>query len=335
MAVAVATWQDRMVSSPPAGPPASPDDRDPDASERVDLSKRRAAPAEVDPPIWAIGPAADAVAAVPGTHPNGAAPEDALSYDAPPPDWVPIVDETQYRATPRDIGLEIVAAVAVAVLLTGLGAALAYLWAAISPRVVLQMTSDGPVYVEPNPEGYVAGETVYLLMTVGVGILSAVAVWMLARRRRGPIVLAGLAIGSVAGATLMAWLGHRIGLSEYQRLLTDAPVGTRFEVPVKVRSAIVELADYKIQGAVLVQAMLAVAVYTLLAGFYPTVSLRPERALVRFVPPGGYPYGGEGPYGVEGAAGAESEDGGGEAKVSSDWPVQSDPRAAQAPPAGG
>jgi hypothetical protein len=327
-----------MVSSPPAGPPAAPDDRDPDASERVDLSKPPAAPGEVDPPIWAIGPAAaggpgvaggPAMVAGPaadGTHPDGAVPADGVPYDAPPPDWVPVVDETRYQATARDVALEIVVAVAVAVLLTGLGAALAYVWSAVSPRVVLEMTPDGPAYIEPNPEGYVAGESVYLLMAVGVGILSAVAVWMLARKRRGPIVLVGLAIGSIAGATLMAWFGQRIGLSEYQRLLDHAPVGTRFDVPVKVRSAIIDLRDFEIKGAVLVQAMIAVAVYTLLAGFYPTVSLRPERALVRFVPPTGYP---------SETAGAEAATDGGDRDVSSDWPAPSDPRAAQAPPAGG
>jgi hypothetical protein len=238
--------------------------------------------------------------------------------------------------------LEVVAAIAVAVVLAGLGAGLAYVWSAISPRVVLEMTGDGPAYVEPNPEGYVAGESVYLLMAVGVGILSAVGAWMIARKRRGPILLAGLAVGSVAGGVLMAWLGQRIGLSEYQRLLTEAPVGSRFEVPVKVRSAIIDLGAFTIQGAVLVQAMIAVAVYTLLAGFYPTVSLRPERAQVRFVPPNafvtpGEPYIGEpytapaaGPDAVDADDGKRSE-----GDVSSDWPERSDPRAAQAPPAAG
>jgi hypothetical protein len=79
----------------------------------------------------------------------------------------------------------------------------------------------------------------------------------------------------------------------------------------------------------------------LLAGFYPTVSLRPERALVRFVPPGGYPDGGQ-PH----AAGEPDEDrapnqdedrapGQDDPDVSSDSPATSDPRAAQAPPGGG
>jgi hypothetical protein len=164
------------------------------------------------------------------------------------------------------------------------------------------------------------------MMTAAVGILSAVVVWMLVRKRRGPIMLAGLAVGSVAGAVVMAWLGQRIGLSEYQRLLEEAPVGTRFEVPVKVRSAIIDLGGFRIQGAVLVQAMLAVAVYTLLAGFYQTVSLRPERSIVRFVPPDTQPAFADG----EGQPPMETG-----REISSGWPEQSDPRAAQAPPAGG
>jgi hypothetical protein len=74
--------------------------------------------------------------------------------------------------------------------------------------------------------------------------------------------------------------------------------------------------------------MIAVAVYTLLAGFYPTVSLRPERAQVRFVPPDAVGAPGE-PYAGDPDAKRSEGD------VSSDWPERSDPRAAQAPPAAG
>ena len=290
--------------SSPSGPDDPPD--------KVDLSKpvpaQPAAPA--GQPIWAIGPAG---------APDG--------YAAPPPDRVAVVDEP--RTSSRDWVLEILTALAVAVALTGVGAGLAFVWEAISPRTVLEMTADGAVYTEPNPEGYVAGESVYLLLTAGLGILSPVVVWLVVRRRRGPILLTGLAVGSVAGATLMAWLGNHIELAEYRRLLAGAPVGTRFEIPVKVYSAVIDLAGFKIQGAVLVQAMIAVAIYTFLAGFYPTASLRPERASVHFLPPDG-PL--EGPPGapLDGPPQPPAAE-----TVSSDWPETSDHRAAQAPPAGG
>lgn len=296
------------MSSPSSGhnePPAAA------ADGPVDLSKPASAqPAPDGQPIWAIGP--DAVG------PDGVG---EGGYTAPPPDWVPVIGEPAVRATPRDWLIEIAAAVAVAIVLAGIGAGLAYAWEAISPRTVLEMSANGAVYTEPNPEGYVAGESVYLLMTAGLGILSPVAVWLLVRRRRGPIVLAGLAVGSVAGATLMAWLGARIGLEEYRQLLTGAPVGTRFEIPVKVYSAIIDVAGFKIQGAVLVQAMIAVAIYTFLAGFYPTASLRPERAVVHFMPP--VPHGPPDDFQKPGDA------------LSSGSPEPSDHRAAPAPPATG
>jgi hypothetical protein len=321
------------------------------AEPAVELSKAPAGQQPVSPaadqPIWAIGPAA--VGPAPGDEAGPDAPGPA-GFENPPPDWVPVFDEPQARTTPRDWVLEIVAALAVAVVLTGLGAGLAYVWEAISPRTVLEMSDGGAVYTEPNPEGYVAGESVYLLLTAGLGIVSPVVVWLLVRRRRGPILLAGLAVGSVAGATLMAWLGARIGLEEYRQLLAGAPVGTRFEIPVKVYSAVIDVAGFKIQGAVLVQAMIAVAVYTFLAGFYPTPSLRPERAVVHFVPPGQHPPAGPpapwpGPVapdpglglgavaqGPDGAAAGPSPQPG---EVSSGWPEKSDHRAAPAPPAAG
>jgi hypothetical protein len=301
------------VNSPSSGPDEPP--------APVDLTKPVPAdqpiPAPADEPIWAIGP-------------NAVSPNGENGYAAPPPDWVPVVGEPEVRTTPRDWLIEVAAALAVVVVLTGLGAGLAYVWAAISPRTVLEMTAEGAVYTEPHPEGYVAGESVYLLMTAGLGILAPVAVWLLVRRRRGPILLAGLAVGSVAGATLMAWLGQRIDLDEYRRLLTSAPVGSRFEIPVKVYSAVIDLAGFRIQGAVLVQAMIAVAIYTFLAGFYPTPSLRPERATVHWVPPDAVPGPDPGP---DPEASPEEEKAGD--MVSSGSPETSDHRAAPAPPAAG
>jgi hypothetical protein len=320
------------VNSPSPGPDEPPAPA-PAAAGPVDLSKPvPAQPVPADQPIWAIGP--------PAVGPTVVGDGEDGGYAAPPPDWVPVIGEPVVRTTPRDWLIEILAALAVAVVLTGLGAALAYAWEAISPRTVLEMTPDGAVYTEPHPEGYVAGESVYLLMTAGLGILSPVAVWLLVRRRRGPILLAGLAVGSVAGATLMAWLGQRIGLDEYRQLLAGAPVGTRFEIPVKVYSAVIDLAGFRIQGAVLVQAMIAVAIYTFLAGFYPTPSLRPERAVVHFMPPEtapGMPPGmppGPLPGPLAAAPGSQPGQESGD-MVSSGLPETSDHRAAPAPPASG
>jgi hypothetical protein len=144
------------------------------------------------------------------------------------------------------------------------------------------------------------------------------------------VLLVGLAVGSVAAAALMAWYGQRIGLDEYRRLLTEAPVGTRFEVPVRVRAAIVDLP--RIQGAVLLQPLLAVATYTLLAGFYATASLRPERESARILPVGTLPPGAEAPDAGGGPPGEGERPAD---RLSSDSPGTSDPRVAPGSPAAG
>jgi hypothetical protein len=240
---------------------------------RAPAAAPAADPTAVDPaePIWAMGT-------------NGLP---ATTSDTPAPLW-----PTQPAAPPRrrmsmrDVRSQAVWALAVAAIMAVLGAPLGWLWATVSPRVVLEMTSAGPSFTEPNPEGYVAGESLYVLICLGVGLISAIAVWLLVRRRRGPIVLVGLAAGSIAGALLMAWLGHKVGLAEYERLLNNASVGTRFEMPVKVRSTVVyhpvvlgvTVGVPLVRGAALVQAMIAVATYTALAGFSTTATLhRPER----------------------------------------------------------
>ena len=66
--------------------------------------------------------------------------------------------------------------------------------------------------------------------------LIAVAAWIVLRRYRGPIVLAGLVIGSGAGAALAAWLGNKIGYAHYLDLVEHAPVETRKFRPLKVRA---------------------------------------------------------------------------------------------------
>jgi hypothetical protein len=285
-------------------------------------------------PIWAVG----------------RQPQQPAASTEPPP-WEVVFDEPPEPTTPREWAIEALIAFGVAVALVGLSIPLAYLWAAISPHVVLEMTPNGPAYTQASPEQYIGGETIYYLITFCAGILSAFAVWLLTGKRRGPVLLAGLVVGSVVGATLMAWYGQRIGLDEYQRLLEEAPIGMRFEVPVKVRAAIID--PPRVQGAVLLQALLAVATYTLLAGFYSTASLRPERERARIVPSGDTAGGAAGVGGAGGAAGVGGAAGGGEAGgggaggaaggsaapdsggLSWDSPGPSDHRVAPGPPAGG
>jgi hypothetical protein len=226
------------------------------------------APVDSDEPIWAMGT-------------NG---QSMSSADTPPfPLWPVPTTPPRRRMSRRDVIVEVVWALAIAVVIAALGLPLGWLWATISPHVTLEMTASGPSYVMPNPEGYAGGESVYVLLCIATGLATSVTVWLLGRRRRGPILLVGFAAGSIAGSLLMAWIGHRIGLADYHRLVSSAPLGTRFEIPVEVRSTQVyrpRIAGLSagvplVRGAALVQAMIGVALYTVMAGFYPTGTLAP------------------------------------------------------------
>jgi hypothetical protein len=276
-------------------------------------------PAAAVPPIWAVG--------VP-VQPSAGAVESQ-------PQWQVVFDDPPPPMTPRQRVFEVLTALAVAAVIAGLGLPLAYLWDWTSPHVVLEMTPNGPAYTEANPEGYVGGESVYYMITLGVGLISAVVVWLLVPKHRGPILLAGLAVGSVLGAVVMAKVGQNIGLDEYERLLKEAPVGARFEVPVKVRAGIID--GPLVRGALLLQAIIATAAYTLMAGFYATASLRPERERARIVM---LPDAPDAPDATDApghvTAGPEQgEPDGPDQPVSSGSPASTGHRAAPAPPAAG
>jgi hypothetical protein len=284
-------WQDRTVTEPRAG---SPDDSAPQsapadpvtgaaAAGPISLAKPGATAARADGHREAAGPD-DLPASAPGGDgypPLYPPPEHSVFPLGVPadPNAYPVLHPTGYVTVPprtaRDRVLEGLTSLAVVAVLVGLGAALAPLWARIGPHVKLIMTDGGPAYLDAEPEGYAANEGTFIFAGAAVGVLTAIAVWVLLRRHRGPVQLAALTLGSICGAGLMAYVGHRIGLTEYTRLLKDAPVGRVFERPVELRMMVWHPFQWRIQGAVLVQAVLAVATYTLLAGFSASPTLGP------------------------------------------------------------
>jgi len=172
---------------------------------------------------------------------------------------------------------EILLALVVAVVVGGLGLPLGLLWRAVAPQVEFVMVEGGPVPVQQEPEGFVADDGTYILITTAMGILAAVVVWLLLRRRRGPVLLAGLVVGSIVGGVLTLWLGRHIGYAHYRDLVAHAAVGTHFRRPPDVRSAEVGLWFGflpKVQGSVLLQAVAATTAYMMLASFHVEPDLR-------------------------------------------------------------
>jgi hypothetical protein len=184
------------------------------------------------------------------------------------------------------------------VVVAGLGAPFGWLWSRFAPHVELVQTQYGPYPLQPEPEGYWADDGWFILMSLGLGVILAVAAWLLLRRYRGPLLLAALVVGSVAASVLAAWLGNKIGWAHYIDQAEHAPVDTHIFRPVKVRAGSASLAFGFlpwVRGTMLIQALTAAAVYTALAGFHASPTLRydnmPPEYLVPPAPalPGGYP----------------------------------------------
>jgi hypothetical protein len=194
----------------------------------------------------------------------------------PAPEAAPAADGAARR---RSILIEAVVCLATAVVIAGLGAPIGLLWRAVAPKVELVQTDFGPYPLQPEPEGYIADEGWFIFIAIGAGILIALLVWFLLRRYRGAAMVAALAVGSVGGSVLAAWLGHRIGLSTYNRLINSAPTGTHIFRPARLRLTDVGLwfgFIPRVRGIVLIQGLVATALYTACAGFSYSPSLRPE-----------------------------------------------------------
>lgn len=217
----------------------------------------------------------------PADAPAGAAPTpSAPRYDPagsylpwpPPSAALPQPPDQQSRHTPA-------VAVTLVLGLTALGAPLGLLWAALAPDTPVLKTAEGAIYAQPQPEQPIAADGWFSLLGLGFGVLAAIAVWTLLRRRRGPVGLVATTVGAL-GTALVAWqLGRRIGLDGYQRLLASAPAGTPFDKPADLRAGGIERVLGVLPlpyGNLLLPAFAAAVTYTLLAGWSRWPSLRPE-----------------------------------------------------------
>ena len=226
----------------------------------------------------------------------------APGHEAYPPSWYPY--STANSAYPIDLTWPApprrprrpgrAAAVAAAILLgvAALGAPLGLLWAAVAPTVQVRMTSDGALLADQQPEEFIAADGWFTLLGACFGVLAAVAVWLVVRRR-GPLPLVALTLGAVGAGLIAWWLGRHQGLEAYQRMLDSAPDGAVFGKPADLRAADVDV-HYGflpvVRGVVLVPALAAAVTYALLAGWSRFPSLRPgqDDYAAEPLPPGAF-----------------------------------------------
>jgi hypothetical protein len=148
------------------------------------------------------------------------------------------------------------AAAAVALVVALLGAPLGVVWSWAAPHASVVVTSEGAVIADHRQEAFIGADATFAGIAVVAGLVFGIAVYLW-RRRRGPWMAIGLALGGLAGSCLAAWAGHRLGLSAYQQLIAREPGGPPFDRPVSLRAV----------GAVFLQPLVAVIVYVLAAGW--------------------------------------------------------------------
>lgn len=169
----------------------------------------------------------------------------------------------------------------VAAAVAAAGAPLGLLWAWLAPDVPVRVVAGGVAPAEAQPEGFFAADGWFILLSVGFGLVAAAALWFGLRAYRGPVMLAALAVGAVGAGLLAWWVGHKIGLSDYQRAVRAAAPETTVDRPPDLR--IRELGWWfgvipRVQGDLLVPAAAATIGYTMLAAWSRYPSLRPDQA---------------------------------------------------------
>jgi len=177
----------------------------------------------------------------------------------------------------------------VLVIVTALGAGVGWLWEAIAPRLPVIKSAQGFLYASDEPEQPVGSDGYFVFIGLGVGILIAILAWVLLRRYRGATVLVALTVGSLAGATLAAWVGHKIGMAQFKPVSAAAPIGARLEVPLTLNMTSLDVNKLgrwpRVNGVVAAQALAAAFAYTALAGFSAYADLGRHRSYPAPPPP--------------------------------------------------
>jgi hypothetical protein len=201
------------------------------------------------------------------TDPSPTPPADADS-GSPDSGSLPSTETPSGRSRARPTA---VAGLVVALAVAALGGGVGWFWAAITPRLQVIKSDKGFLYADPEPEQPIAADGTFLLIGLGLGILLAVLVWVLLRRYRGVAMLAALSVGSLACSVLAFWVGHKIGVSQFNAVRGSAPIGAQLSAPVTLGVTDEAFSwhwpHWLPSGVLSGQALAAAFVYTSLAGF--------------------------------------------------------------------
>jgi hypothetical protein len=143
---------------------------------------------------------------------------------------------------------ELIFALQVVAALLIFGALAGLLWRAWATTPTRGLAYYNHTIVPDETEGFVSSDGRFVVITALLGLLAGAVVWM-RRPSRGPVAIAALAVGTVAGAALSDLIGNLIGGGS-----TAGKLGTQLpRLPLQVHAI----------GLLFVEGALALLVYVL------------------------------------------------------------------------
>lgn len=122
----------------------------------------------------------------------------------------------------------LVAALAVICGAALVGVAAGFLWAAVSPRAVLEVTAPGQAsLVQAETSAYIAADGLFVIIALVGGAVIGLLGYLLAVRRHGPLPMAGVVLGALAAAFVARTIGEQSHLATFHHLLATLPPGAR------------------------------------------------------------------------------------------------------------
>jgi hypothetical protein len=177
---------------------------------------------------------------------------------------------------------EWVSALAVGLAMASLGLLLGLVWLLVAPTLPLRKVEKGMAYIAPDPEQPVAADGWFVLLGLGLGVVAAILVWIVAARTRGPIQLVALTLGALA-AGYVAWQFTLHVPNDYSTRVSHAQLNDIVQRPAELTSTnspaclpTLDKCRSVRSGELWVPALGAVVGYSLMAGWSRFPNLRRE-----------------------------------------------------------